>query len=237
MNLLLLDAREVGDDGIARITGSRLAHLREVQRYTAGDRLRVGVVNGQLGTGEILAIDGAGAEIRVTLDQDPPAPAPVTLVLALPRPKMIKRILVDATSLGVKRVHFINSYRVDKSFWQSPLLAPEAIEEKCRLGLEQAIDTRLPAVTLHPRFRPFAEDVLPGLLAGSTALVAHPEASTACPQAVAGPFTLVVGPEGGFIPFEVDLLVRAGCTPVTLGPRVLRVDTAIPTLLGRLLAG
>lgn len=233
----MLDAREVGENGIARITGARLAHLREVQRYTGGDRLRVGLIDGLLGNGEILAIDDSRADIRVLLDQDPPPPAPLTLVLALPRPKMLKRILVDATSLGVKRIHFINSYRVDKSFWQSPLLAPDAVAEKCRLGLEQAIDTRLPVVSLHPRFRPFAEDILPGLLDGSTALLAHPSADTPCPQAITGPVTLVVGPEGGFIPFEVELLVRAGCTAVTLGPRVLRVDTAVPTLLGRLLSG
>lgn len=233
----MLDAREVGDDGIARITGARLAHLREVQRYTGGDRLRVGLIDGLLGNGEILAIDDSRADIRVMLDQNPPAPAPLTLVLALPRPKMLKRILVDATSLGVKRIHFINSYRVDKSFWQSPLLAPDAIAERCRLGLEQAIDTRLPVVSLHPRFRPFAEDILPGVLAGNTALLAHPSAGATCPRAVAGAVTLVVGPEGGFIPFEVELLVRAGCTAVTLGPRVLRVDTAVPTLLGRLLSG
>lgn len=231
----MLDAREVGDDGIARVRGTRLAHLLEVQRFAGGDRLRVGLVNGRMGSGEVLAIDTVQAEIRVALDREPPEPAPVTLVLALPRPKMLKRILVDATSLGVKQVHFINSYRVDKSFWQSPWLAPSAIADQCRLGLEQSIDTCLPVVSLHHRFRPFAEDVLPALIAGSTALLAHPGALASCPHAVTGPVTLLAGPEGGFIPFEVELLERAGCRPVTLGPRVLRVDTVIPTLLGRIL--
>ena len=206
-----------------------------MQGWQAGERLRVGVTGGRLGNGELLAIDEDQARLRVTLADDPPPAAPVTLVIALPRPKMLKRILVDATSLGVKRIHFINSWRVDKSFWQSPLLAPDAIGDKCRLGLKQAIDTVLPTVMLHDRFRPFAEDLLPGIVAGTTALLAHPAATQPCPAAVAGPVTLVIGPEGGFTPFEADLLAKAGCTPVTLGPRILRVDTVVPHLLGRLL--
>lgn len=218
------------------ITGPRLVHLREVQRTVAGDRLRCGVEGGLLGHAQVLAIDAQAATLQLQLTEAPPAPAPVTLVLALPRPKMLKRILVDATSLGVKRLCFVNSYRVEKSYWASPLLAPAAIAEKCRLGLEQAIDTVLPTVTLHPRFRPFVEDELPAIVGASRALLAHPAAALPCPVQPGGALTLAVGPEGGFIPFEVELLQQAaGFEPVTLGTRVLRVDTAVPTLLGRLL--
>jgi len=46
--------------------------------------------------------------------------------------------------------------------------------------------------------------------------------------------TLVIGPEGGFIPAEVDLLSRSGCRPVNLGERILRVETAVAALTGRL---
>lgn len=235
MNLLLLEPGERGADGIVRVRGERLAHLRDVQAYAAGDHLRVGEPGGLLGSGEVLAIDGHEAVIRIAaLDQPPPAPLPCTLVIALPRPKMIKRILVDATSLGIKHICFINSWRVDKSFWSSPLLATDEIAAKCRLGLEQAIDTVLPQVSLHKRFRPFVEDELPAIIGGSLALVAHPAAVDTCPRHPAQPVTLVIGPEGGFIPFEVDLLRSAGCRPVTLGSRILRVDTAVTALLGRL---
>jgi RsmE family RNA methyltransferase len=65
-------------------------------------------------------------------------------------------------------------------------------------------------------------------------LIAHPEpGASPCPRAVAGPVTLVVGPEGGFVPVEVDRLRELG-TLVDLGPRILRVETAVVTLLARL---
>ncbi len=233
--MLLLDPGETAADGVARIAGARLAHLQQVQRFVVGDRIRVGELGGRLGYADILAIEASGALLHVHWNAAPPPAMPCTLVLALPRPKMLKRILVDATSLGVKRICFINSYRVEKSFWSSPLLAPDAIAEKCRLGLEQAIDTVLPQVTLHSRFRPFVEDELPAIVGDSRALVAHPQGDTSCPRGVGGAVTLAIGPEGGFIPFEVDLLrTAARFEAVTLGARVLRVDTVVPTLLGRL---
>ena len=44
----------------------------------------------------------------------------------------------------------------------------------------------------------------------------------------------MIGPEGGFIPYEVDKLETAGCQTVSLGPRILRVENAITSLIGRL---
>jgi RsmE family RNA methyltransferase len=235
VNLLLLeDADFVGPDR-ARLTGRRLKHLHEVHRAAAGDRLRVGRLGGQMGEGQLLALDDDHAELQVSLTQAPPAKLPLTLVLALPRPKMLKRTLQTIAAMGVPRLVLVNSYRVEKSFWQTPFLEPEAIREQLILGLEQARDTLLPEVLIEKRFKPFVEDRLPALAAGSLGLIGHPGDHPPCPRAVEGAVTLAIGPEGGWIPYEVALLGQAaGLMPVQLGERILRVETAVPALLARL---
>jgi RsmE family RNA methyltransferase len=234
VNLLLLEDEDfIGADRVL-LRGRRLRHLHEVHRAEVGDELRVGRLQGLMGRGTLLRLSDEEAELALTLDQPPPAKLPVTLLLALPRPKMLKRILQAIASQGVERLVLLNSYRVEKSFWQTPFLAPEAIREQLILGLEQARDTVLPEVIIEQRFKPFVEDRLPALAAGKLGLVAHPGDYPDCPRDIRQPLTLAIGPEGGWIPYEVDKLVEAGLQPVQLGPRILRVETAVTALLGRL---
>jgi RsmE family RNA methyltransferase len=108
------------------------------------------------------------------------------------------------------------------------------MQEYLLLGLEQARDTIMPEVLLRPRFKPFVEDELPAKIINSLALIAHPGAEQPCPRSVQQHVTLAVGPEGGFIPYEVEKLASLGFLPVSLGERPLRVETVIPALLSRL---
>ncbi len=220
--------------GLVVVRGRRTRHLREVLGAAVGDFIRVGLVGGAVGEGQLLALDESTATLSVTLHRQPPDKLPLTLILALPRPKMLRRILRSAAETGVREVHLINSFRVEKSFWQSPAVQSTTLEETLLLGLEQAGDTVLPDVSCHRRFKPFVEDRLPDMLAGQTPLLAQPGDHPPCPRALRGDTLLVIGPEGGFIPYEVDKLRQAGCKPVSLGPRILRVETAIAFALGRL---
>ena len=235
MNLILLEAADftVADEVVLR-DPRRLAHLCDVHQAAAGDRMRVGLLGGLMGTAHIVALDASQAVLRVTLDQPPPAKLPLTLLLALPRPKMLRRVLQTVSAMGVERLVLLNSYRVEKSFWQTPFLEAAAIEEQLRLGLEQARDTVLPEVIIEKRFKPFVEDRLPALAAGSRGLVGHPGDYPACPRALGERVTLAIGPEGGWIPYEVTKLQEAGLQPVQLGERILRVENAVPALLARL---
>lgn len=234
MNLILLFADDyVGEDRVC-LRGRRLQHVLDIHRAQPGDRLRVGDLNGLIGEGRITALTSDRLEMQVTCRQPPPAPLDITLVLALPRPKVLKRTLLTATTLGVKQIMLFNSWRVDKSYWGSPALAPDRINEQLYLGLEQCCDTALPVVESFNRFKPFVEDVLPGLLTRRRGIVAHPGAETDCPERPAEPLLLVVGPEGGFIPYEIDKLKEQGVEPVGMGPRILRVETAVTSLLTRL---
>ncbi|UEG61182.1 16S rRNA (uracil(1498)-N(3))-methyltransferase [Stutzerimonas chloritidismutans] len=234
MNLLLLDAADFVADNRVLLRDRRLTHLQQVHRAEAGEQLRVGRVGGNMGSGQLLRLDAHEAELQVSFDQPPPAKLPVTLLLALPRPKMLRRVLQTVAAMGVPRLVLLNSYRVEKSFWQTPFLEPAAIHEQLILGLEQARDTVLPEVIIEKRFKPFVEDRLPQLAADTLGLVGHPGDFPNCPRAITQPVTLAIGPEGGWIPYEVDKLAAAGLQPVQLGERILRVETAVSALLARL---
>jgi RsmE family RNA methyltransferase len=236
MNLILL----APDDFIegrsrVRLVGRRMTHVREIHRATLGDCLCVGLLEGEIGTGRVVALDDASLELEVCFDQPPPAPLPVTLILALPRPLVLKRALISATSMGVKRIVLLNAGRVEKSFWQSTALEQDALREQLVLGLEQSRDTRMPEVLQRRRFRPFVEDELAGLADGARRLVADPGGAIECPRAVEGPVALAIGPEGGWSEHELDRFAAAGFTAVHIGERILRVETALPALLSRLL--
>lgn len=234
MNLLLLeDADFIAPERVI-LRDRRLTHMQEVQRVAVGDSLRVGRIGGLMGSAEVLRLEPHEAELQVSLSLPPPSKLPLTLVLALPRPKMLRRVLQTVAAMGVPRLILVNSYRVEKSFWQTPFLEPEAVREQLILGLEQARDTQLPQVLIEKRFKPFVEDRLPAVTAGTLGLVGHPGPYPPCPRGLDEPVTLAIGPEGGWIPYEIDLLGKAGLQPVQLGERILRVETAVTALLARL---
>jgi 16S rRNA (uracil1498-N3)-methyltransferase len=226
MNLVLLFPEDFVSPTRARISGRRLEEIKRI----GSDELRVGLLDGRIGTASIVA----PGELEVNLNSDPPAPLPLTLILALPRPKVLSRMIAAATSMGIKSVYLVNSWRVEKSYWKSPRLSDANIREECILGLEQARDTMMPQVELRRFFRPFVEKELPSIAAGSLCLVAHPPAADACPRNVTQRVTLAIGPEGGFITEEIASFERIGFRPVSLGPRILRVETAVAALIGRL---
>lgn len=234
MNLLLLEPGDfIAADRVV-LRDRRFKHMQEVHKVTLGDSLRVGQVDGLMGSALVQRLEGHEAELSVTFERQPPAKLPLTLVLALPRPKMLRRVFQTVAAMGVPRLVLVNSYRVEKSFWQTPFLEPAAIREQLVLGLEQARDTVLPQVSIEKRFKPFVEDRLPSLVADTLGLVGHPGDYPPCPRDVQQPVTLAIGPEGGWIPYEIDLLGKAGLQPVQLGERILRVETAVTALLARL---
>jgi RsmE family RNA methyltransferase len=234
MNLILLFQDDFIDNTIVRLQGRRLKHILEVHRASIGDELCVGVLNGQIGVGKVTLLSQTLLEMEVRLERAPPPALPLTLILALPRPKVLRRVLRSVSAMGVKKIILLNCFRVEKSFWQSPFLSESSVKEQLVLGLEQARDTVLPEVLLRPLFKPFVEDETPALIKGTLSLVAHPTAAAPCPRDINRATTLVIGPEGGVIPYEIDKLVACGFTPVQMGERILSVETAVPALIARL---
>ena len=239
VNLILLAGEDLLPDGTARLQGRRARHIAEVHRAVPGDELMVGRIGGRMGRGHVVRASSDEVVLEVRLDQDPPAPPGIDLALAMPRPKVLRRLLRAVASLGVKRLVLLNSYRVEKSYFDSPLLAADAVREELLLGLEQARDTILPDVQVRQRFKPFVEDELGALWGAKTSkLLAHPTAPATLDRCRTGgegePAVIAIGPEGGWIPYEVQMLEDRGFEGFSLGPRILRVDTAVPFVLGEL---
>ncbi len=239
MNLILIEPDELqGREVVLR--DRRADHIRKVLRSQVGDTIRLGLLNGPLGTGTITRLEKKEVALAVLLGTEtPPPPPPLDLILALPRPIMLKRVLAQATSMGVSRIFLINANRVEKSFFTASQVRDQDFSEPLRLGLEQAVDTRMPQISLHPRFRPFVEDLLPTLLRDTPCrLLAHPagkpvSALAALPSPAKG-IILAIGPEGGWVDFELAKFSEQGFATFSMGPRILRVDTAVPALLAQL---
>ena len=238
MNIILLDPTEVTDNR-AILRDRRADHIRSVLGAACGDTLRIGIINGPMGTSRVVSITGDAVELE-TSHTGPVPPRPDTdLILALPRPIMLKRIFSQAATLGVGRIFLINASRVEKSFFSASLLHRENYYPLLLHGLEQAVDTMVPEVMMHQRFRPFVEDVLPDILADwPVRLVAHPGPFPSLPAVVSPPLgqraILAVGPEGGWVDYEIEKFQALGFAAFAMGPRILRVDTAVPALLAQL---
>jgi RsmE family RNA methyltransferase len=236
VNLLLLTDAELGADSLVTLRDRRLVHAREVLRVNPGDSVRVGVRGGQLGTGTVLEQTTDALTLRVSLTDDPPARPGIDLLLAIPRPKALKRVIPAIASLGVDRVVLINAARVEKSYFDAKVLTAEALDALIDLGLEQAKDTVPPRIEIRERFKPFIEDELDAWApADALRFVPHP---TAVEVARAMPsdrrLVIAIGPDGGWVPFEVDLLARHGFAPISLGDRVLRGEVAVPAVIAAL---
>lgn len=233
MNIVLLDPRQTQAALWSIASKRQLEHLQQHVKIQVGDTLKVGIRGGKRYCCEVISVAEQAIQLKALYEENVPKKLPVTLIVAMPRPKVLRRLIMDSVTLGVEKIILLHSYRVDKSYWQSPFL--QQLEQYITLGLEQAGDTIAPEIEIYKRFKPFVEDVLPHLMSAECpAYVAHPYAETTMPFALEHPCSIVIGPEGGFIPYEIELLVNNGCQAVSLGNRILRTETVIAYVLGRL---
>ena len=230
MNLILLDQTEI-KNGKATIEGRRAEHIRKVIKPAPGDILKAGIINGPVGRGRITA---CGRAVTLELDDlaDPPRGPETILIAALPRPIMLRRVLAQAAAFGVRELHLINSARVEKSFFSASLVKKAAWQEFLIKGLEQGGRTRLPKVLVHNRFRPFIEDFFPDHFAThKRRFIAHPCDNPRATNGDNREAVAAIGPEGGWVDFEIEKFLEQSFTPISLGSTIMRVDWAIPALL------
>ncbi|MCP4181343.1 MAG: 16S rRNA (uracil(1498)-N(3))-methyltransferase [bacterium] len=234
MNLVLIYKEDFIDNNNVVLTGRRYEHILQVHRANLGKKLTVGILNGNIGTGKVVEVTCNSIKLNVNLDAPPPPPIPLTLIISLPRPKTLKKVLHISTCLGVKKIYLIESWKVEKSYWQSPVLEKKSIHEHLTLGLEQAKDTILPEVVFKRRFKPFIEDEIPEIIKNTLPIVAHPDSNSESTAGSRTPITLAIGPEGGFTDYEINMFKTYNFKTFSLGSRILRVEFAIPFAVSRL---
>ncbi len=241
MNSILLSQANFSGSLAYIDTPEQIDHIDKVLGLQVGDSLKIGQLGGKLGSAIIDKKTSECIELReVQLNTAPPDKLDLTVILALPRPKVLRRLIMDMTALGVSNIILINSYRTQKSYWQSPMLA--RLNEFVLEGLQQGVDTIAPNITLEKRFKPFVEDKLPRLLAhqNTQGIVAHPYSplslSAYLQQAdttAAWPKIVCIGSEGGWIDYEVELLAEQGCQALNIGSRILRTEAAVNVIIGQ----
>lgn len=234
MNTILFDQSDYSSDRKSIVLNDyRFEHIRSVLKKSSDETIRVGEREGRMGNASVLSIDEKSITLVPELTEEPPAPLPVTLVVALPRPKSFRKLLHTATVMGVKEIHLIKSWKVDKSYWSTPFLTEKGLDAIILDGLMQTRDTIAPKVHLHKAFKPFVEDLLPGLAAGKEMRLFHPALESAT-LAVSKDksYLYLIGPEGGFTPYEVELMKSVGAAVTSLGPRIQRVEQAVASVLG-----
>jgi len=240
MNRILFETSEIVGD-VVRFGGVRAEHVLGVLHGEVGQTLKTGVIDGPVGTSVITAVETGGestVEVRCSHGEASLRPW-VNLILAPPRPRVMKRLLPQLATLGVGTIMLVGAKKVEKDFWGATLLKSENYRPLLVDGLMQAGTSVLPTLELRRNFRKFIREELDSLLPSPIRIVAHPYGGVTCSVAAKvspeSPLTLAIGPEGGWTDEEVALLEEHGFERQSLGPRILRTDTAAIALLARLM--
>ena len=234
MNILLLNKRDYPSPDTVAISGRRFIRLKDFIHIEPGKQLKAGLRNENCGSAEVIGIEKDLVTLRYRAETAPPSPPQLTLLIALQRPQTFSKVIHSAVTLGIKKIHFIHTFKVEKSYWQSSRLLPENLQEEIDLALEQSGDPVEPELFFHRRFKIFAEDELDDIAGKSIKLFGDP-AGTAPVPLPDTPVTLALGPEGGFTEYEENTLRAHGFSGISLGPRILRTEFALAALLGKLL--
>jgi RsmE family RNA methyltransferase len=235
VNLILIEPTDTNRHGEVTLTGPRAQHVLDVLKAVPGQAVRIGMLNGVLGSGTVMAIADRTVSLRCAFDGETPPRPRVDLLLALPRPKVLRRLWAQLAALGVGQIILTNAERVERNYFDTHVLTEACYRPLLIEGLQQARDTWLPVVSVHKQFRVLIEDDLPALFPDGRRLVAHPGSGSTIagltPASVNDRVLLAVGPEGGWNEFELKLLAAHQFHPFDMGGRTLRTDTACIALL------
>lgn len=228
MNMILFEADEV-EVPLAK-ADPRGAHVLKVLRREAGDEFDVGLIDGPKGKATLVEIGAEVLTLSFVWGEDEPALYPIDLIVGLSRPQTNRKILGEATTLGVSSIRFITTNRGEPSYAESKLWTSGEWRRHLVAGAAQAFSTRLPKVRFGISLEEALADVGQGGYSAKVALDNY-EATERLGAALGGMgregLALVVGSERGWTGAERNLLRDNEYTLAGLGERVLRTETAV----------
>lgn len=224
MNIILFDDHEIGKP-LPR-TDARAVHILDVLRRQPGSSTDVGLVNGPRGKAILCEVTDEHVSLEFSWHETPSPLVPINLIIGLSRPQTCRKILQEATSLGVRRMFFVQTDRGETSYANSKLWTTGQWQRIVRAGVEQAFTTRIPEVHFDPPIEQTFDQV-----SAADALICldNYEATNRLAPEIGNSqsITLALGSERGWTGRERDLFRQQGFTLASLGERPLRTETAV----------
>ncbi|MFZ1291553.1 MAG: RsmE family RNA methyltransferase [Melioribacteraceae bacterium] len=237
MNIIILSEKDKISKNQFEFSDERFTHVTDILKSEIDDVLEIGLLNGPIGKAKIISIGKSEITLEVfgfnKLDK---SNTNIDLICALPRPQTLKKVLAISATMGVRKIFFIKSEKVEKSYFHSPLLLEENYNKFLIDGLTQGKHTQIPIVSFHKQFKKFFEDEF--LINNyTTKLLAHPNSDKNLlnfkfkdKQNI----VVAIGPEGGWNDFEINYMTNLGFDNFLLSKNILRVESAVTAALSQI---
>jgi len=224
MNIVLFEASEI--DNPLDCQDPRANHILKILRRGIGDTLDVGVINGMRGKARLDRIGKDSLSLKFELNEMDPPLYPLELIVGLSRPQTNRRILREATSLGVRRLSFVQTDRSEPSYGESRLWSSGEWKRHLVDGAAQAFSTRIPEVVFGVKL----EDSIVSLPEDQQRIALdnyEADSHLLDTKAKYPNFVLAIGSERGWSEDERNLLRNKGFDLAHLGSRPLRTEAAV----------
>ncbi|MDQ8182778.1 RsmE family RNA methyltransferase [Pelagicoccus sp. SDUM812005] len=224
MNIVLFEEEELERE--LPLGDERAVHVLKVLRRQVGDDFDVGLIDGPRGRATVKEILDTGLLLGFEWGEEEPELLPIDLVVGLSRPQTMRKVLNEATTLGVRSIRFVVTDRGEPSYAESKLWSTGEWRRHVLAGVAQAFTTRVPQVSWGMSLKEAAAE-----LAGRECRLAldNYEGTVRLAEACrgSGDLVLAIGSERGWTAAERDFLRSEGWTLAGMGDRVLRTETAV----------
>lgn len=226
MNIILFDKRP--EEDLIPMSDERARHMKKILKVVPGDQVLMGLIDGLMGNATVKEISEEGVRIdwEPTLESTPFSP--VELVVAQVRPICMKRILREAVSLGVRKIHVVGADTAEKSYARSHLWTKGEYKSYLLHGATQSVSTKIPECITYRSVDQLDFDDIPTRILLDNI---HP-AGDIMDIPISEPVVLAIGPERGWTDRERAVFTDRGFCSVGMGDRVLRTETACSAGLG-----